>query len=315
MTAPFDCVVTVMTPATPGAVAIFQLSGDIDAAMASLCDDDGWPVGSVRLRQLGDIDECLIARPHTDMLQIMPHGGPRIRQRLLTWMAEHGLTTDSDIASPSLLFPEAQDEIEARMLLAMSKATSPLAIDLLACQPQRWRMNTSWDEQDEHRSRRLSHLLQPPRVVVVGAANVGKSTLLNALLGRERTITHDEPGTTRDWVACHVDCGGLVVQWHDTPGRRDTEDMIEAEAISLSRRLEDDADLLVAVADADSSWPDLNRTPDLRIASKSDQGSRCDADLACSAHTGEHLDTLVKRIRTTLIPDVDIESQRPWRFD
>ena len=315
MSAPIDCTVTVMTPFTPGAVAILQLSGSIDAAMARLCGDGDWPVGCVRLRQLSDIDECLIARPHSNMLQIMPHGGPRIRQRLLTWMAGHGLTTENDITSPCLLFPEAQDEIEARMLLAMSKATSPLALDLLACQPQRWRSNTSWDQQDEQRSKRLSHLLQPPRVVVVGTTNVGKSTLLNALLGRERTIAHDEPGTTRDWVACHVDCGGLVVQWHDTPGRRRTEDMIEAEAINLSRRLEDDADLLIAVADAESPWPELNRAPDLRIASKSDQGHRHDADLACSAHTGEHLDTLVKRIRTALIPDADLESQRPWRFD
>lgn len=311
----YNCSVSVMTAATPGAVAILQLTGDIDAAIEHLCETGPWPVGCVRLRRLGDIDECLMARPHIDVLQIMPHGGPRIRQCLLAWMADLGLTIDDDVPSPQLLFPEAQDEIEARMLLAMSKATSPLAIELLASQPERWRTQTSWDAHDEARSIRLAHLLHPPRVVIVGEANVGKSTLLNTLLGRERIITHDEPGTTRDWVACNVDCGGLVVQWHDTPGRRETTDMIEAEAIALSNRLEEEADLLIAVADSQSAWPDLTRPPDLRVASKSDRGSRSDADLECSAHTGEHLDTLIRRIRTALVADADLQSPRPWRFD
>ena len=68
-------------------------------------------------------------------------------------------------------------------------------------------------------------------VAIVGAPNRGKSTLLNALLGDDRAIVSDIPGTTRDTVedACTLD--GLRFRFIDTAGLRDTDDVVEAEGI------------------------------------------------------------------------------------
>ena len=71
-------------------------------------------------------------------------------------------------------------------------------------------------------------------MVLVGAPNAGKSSLSNALLGRDASIVSPEAGTTRDAVSARIDLAGLVVEWFDLPGVRETEDCIEREAIGLA---------------------------------------------------------------------------------
>ena len=60
MTSSVDCTVSAMTPATPGAVTILQLVGDMDVALPRLCGKGPWEIGTVRLRQIEDIDDCLL---------------------------------------------------------------------------------------------------------------------------------------------------------------------------------------------------------------------------------------------------------------
>ena len=67
----------------------------------------------------------------------------------------------------------------------------------------------SLSEEDLARSRRLNRLIEPPLVVVVGAANVGKSTLGNALVGRSMSIATDLPGSTRDYTSGRVELAGV----------------------------------------------------------------------------------------------------------
>ena len=97
--------------------------------------------------------------------------------------------------------------------------------------------------------RALWWLLHPPRVAVVGVANVGKSTLANQLFAQERSITADLPGTTRDWVGEIADVNGLAVMLVDTPGLRATADPIERAAIDRGREQIAAADLVVLVLD------------------------------------------------------------------
>ena len=86
-------------------------------------------------------------------------------------------------------------------------------------------------------------------VAIVGRPNVGKSSLLNALLRENRAIVTEIPGTTRDTLEEALDLGGLAVRLIDTAGIREPGDRIEREGIARTRRAVDEADLVLAVLD------------------------------------------------------------------
>jgi len=86
-------------------------------------------------------------------------------------------------------------------------------------------------------------------VAIVGRPNVGKSTLLNALLSEERAIVTPIPGTTRDTIEEDASLGGIPVRWIDTAGLRDAQHPIEAEGVRRTRGAIDRADLLLLLVD------------------------------------------------------------------
>lgn len=88
------------------------------------------------------------------------------------------------------------------------------------------------------------------KVALIGAPNVGKSSLLNALLSRERAIVSPLAGTTRDIVEDHLRLSGLHLILTDTAGIRETEEAIEQEGIRRSRQAMQSADLILLVLDA-----------------------------------------------------------------
>jgi tRNA modification GTPase len=87
------------------------------------------------------------------------------------------------------------------------------------------------------------------RVCICGRPNVGKSSLLNALLGQERVIVTPVPGTTRDVIEEAINLDGLPVVLWDTAGLRETDDQIEQMGVSLSREYLEKADALIVVLD------------------------------------------------------------------
>ena len=87
-------------------------------------------------------------------------------------------------------------------------------------------------------------------VAIVGATNVGKSTLLNALLGEERAIVSDIPGTTRDTIEDVLNIEGVLFRFIDTAGLRSTDDSIEALGIDRSYDKMDKASLVLLLIDA-----------------------------------------------------------------
>ncbi len=89
---------------------------------------------------------------------------------------------------------------------------------------------------------------------IVGRPNAGKSTLFNALLGRERAIVSDIPGTTRDTVEERVSLGGVVLRLIDTAGLRDTEDAVERLGVERSRAAMEGAELILAVTDGSADF-------------------------------------------------------------
>ncbi len=102
--------------------------------------------------------------------------------------------------------------------------------------------------EDSFRSGRV--LREGARVAIIGKPNAGKSTLLNNLLGEERSITSDIPGTTRDTIEEVCDVNGIPVRFIDTAGLRDTQDPIEKEGAKRAYDAAQTADLCLLVLDS-----------------------------------------------------------------
>lgn len=135
-------------------------------------------------------------------------------------------------------------------------------------------------------------------VAIVGRPNAGKSTLLNALAGREAAITSEVAGTTRDVIEVRMDLSGLAVTLLDTAGLRDTEDQIEAIGVARAIERAKQADLRVFLLD-DGDIPLLEPVADdLVVRGKADLGGA--GDLRVSGKTGEGIDALVAAITARL---------------
>jgi tRNA modification GTPase len=143
-------------------------------------------------------------------------------------------------------------------------------------------------------------------VALVGAPNVGKSLLFNALLGAGRAIVTPVAGTTRDLLTERCDIGGLAVTLIDTAGVRESEEPVEREGIARARQAADVADVRVVVLDRSQPHPDATslergRATTVIVANKSDLPSAWRADeerdaVAVSALTGEGLDVVRQAI-------------------
>lgn len=146
------------------------------------------------------------------------------------------------------------------------------------------------------------------RVVIAGAPNAGKSSLLNALAKRDAAIVSEEAGTTRDVIEVHLDLGGVPVMLIDTAGLRAAEGKVEAEGIRRAVARAGDADLVLWIVDATSPQWDAPES----IARGQGEGGAADRPVAVlnkidlaradgagrdalrvSAKTGEGLEQLV----------------------
>jgi len=152
-------------------------------------------------------------------------------------------------------------------------------------------------------------------VALVGAPNAGKSSLLNALVGRERAIVSPTAGTTRDVIEATIDLGGIPIRLLDTAGIGAPRDAIEAEGMRRSQEAIDESDLLLVVVDGSRapSCVVLEATEKRRrilVRTKSDLPSDPSAALIhdaidVSAVTGTGLDGLAQRISAAMASGTD----------
>lgn len=154
-------------------------------------------------------------------------------------------------------------------------------------------------------------------VVLVGAPNVGKSSLFNALLGEARAIVTEVPGTTRDAIEAVLDLPGWPLRLVDTAGLRDTNDQVEQLGIATSGRYLEQAAIVLVCGDSAESMAAVSlaaraRTtvPVITVATKADLVSsryQPAADIAVSAHTGVGLQALL----TLLVEKLSREHGEP----
>jgi tRNA modification GTPase len=168
-------------------------------------------------------------------------------------------------------------------------------------------------------SYRLGKLIRSGiKLALIGRPNVGKSSLFNALLGRERAIVTHLPGTTRDTLNEPFVINGVPVDLMDTAGIRETEDIVEQIGVEKTKTAITEADLIIAVIDATSTLPpeeielfkefpvslyainkcDLGVTPSEEAMSEL---SGCDRVVKISALTGEGIDALREAIHRMIV--------------
>ena len=146
------------------------------------------------------------------------------------------------------------------------------------------------------------------RVVIVGRPNVGKSTLMNALVGIDKSITSSEPGTTRDVVTHEVTLGGLPITLLDTAGIRETRDEIEAEGVSRATEEIGRASAIISLFCHNiKPVENIKLTNQISVFTKrdlkKDKGS-FRADISVSAKTGSGIKELKSLITKTLAGSV-----------
>jgi tRNA modification GTPase len=154
------------------------------------------------------------------------------------------------------------------------------------------------------------HLTSPWRVVVAGAANVGKSSLVNALAGYQRSIVAATPGTTRDVVSVLLAIEGWPIEVADTAGWRATDLPVEQEGIARAREALTAADLCLWVLDASAPpvWPDPNLGPVKLVVNKVDLPPAWPIEETAaqqvSAKTGAGLPQLCQALAAWLVPQI-----------
>jgi len=211
------------------------------------------------------------------------------RDKLLSWLAHIELSID---------YPEHEEEAMNRESI-LNEGTSWLA-----------EMNQLLKTAEIGRV-----LREGVKTAILGRPNVGKSTLLNAILGEDRAIVHEIPGTTRDVLTEQVQLGDVVLRLMDTAGIRETDDPIESIGVEKSNSAAMDAELILYVMDM-SKPPQAEDMDNLKllegknvlvVLNKSDlpvadgwEAVNMPA-FAISAHTRQGLDELYAQIQQTAL--------------
>ena len=161
------------------------------------------------------------------------------------------------------------------------------------------------------------------RVVLAGRTNAGKSSLFNAILKEERAIVSDIEGTTRDWLESWASINGIPVRLFDTAGLRETEDVVEAQGVQLTKNLTKDADVVLYLIDSktdadeeDKDFIDNCNEPVIIVWNKADISDAEDNQfekydqVKISAKKGTGLKDLFSKISNILTAGLPTERQQ-----
>jgi tRNA modification GTPase len=274
-------VVVELTPPGRGAVAVVVVAGPDALRSVSNCfvARSGHAIGDVPMGRivLGHWggrggEELIVCRRDEKKIEVHCHGGMAAVEavisrllsegcRRLTWQEWISQSAPDRIqAAASIALADAVTERTAAILLdqlngALSRAIRQAIANVSAAD---WSAATEAVDELLRRQEVGLHLTNPWRVVVFGAPNVGKSSLINALAGYGRAIVSPTPGTTRDVVTVQMAIDGWPVQLSDTAGFRETQDQLESAGIKLAASTLSRAELAIFVHDAAQLLDDLS---------------------------------------------------------
>lgn len=338
----------VLTPRGRGAVAVVAVEGPDAVAAVDRCFRAAnkkalvdQPIGRIVYGHWGgsDGEDLVVCRCSEQSLEIHCHGGRQSSEQLVADLRDVGCEL---IESDDWLRRQYDCPLSAAAHVALTQATTSRAAAILldqyhgALRQEIEAILAALADQDvQQAAARLAHLLQlakfgqqltePWRVVIAGPPNVGKSSLINALVGYERAIVYDQPGTTRDVVSSTTAIRGWPVQLSDTAGIHDTSDPMETAGIALARERHRGSDLTIWVLDAvevprtgGQIWPlarrqaeavgiSLDRDQTLIVINKIDLISypvACRESIDTSTLTGAGIEQLLAEIASRLVPDV-----------
>lgn len=221
-------------------------------------------IGQVRYGswQSGHESESVVVTPIADdHFEIHCHGGSAATSRVLDQLASRGVAiVDADAWQRLGGVPRLIAEAESVLSACVTERTAAIAMGQVRGAMQAWCADQieslspeTLPEIQTEGTAMLRHatvttrLDRPFRVVLVGAPNVGKSSLVNAIVGYDRSITMDLPGTTRDVLHADTVIDGLPIRVSDTAGMRESDDAIEREGVTRARAAAEQADLIVHV--------------------------------------------------------------------
>lgn len=332
------CQVAILTPAGRGAVATVSVAGRRatervaalfrSAAGRPLAD---FPCGRIVFGRWAAAEatgeEVVVCRRAADEVEVHCHGGRLAARTIVDSLVARGAL---EISWQDLAAQQGVGRIEAEARVALAAARTQRAAAVLLDQ-LRGALRSSLTAaitlirrgdtaqaarilSDLQRDAKVGlHLTEPWRVVLTGRPNVGKSSLINAILGFERCLVHAEPGTTRDVVTSQTALDGWPVELADTAGLHDSLDEIETAGVQRARQQLQQADLIVLVFDISTPWTEADEALLAEWPGAIVAHNKCDlvpaprADrppgLMVSAAQGQGIDMLVSEIARRLVPE------------
>lgn len=357
---------TRLTPSVPAGIATLAISGpdalrclaahvELRVAQPKLnrIHYGQWTIRGTDGHELGceQVVVCLVA---ADTVEVHCHGGPAVCSALLqqleasgcqvvdpqdwpSWASglpgriEQAAENDLKLAATDRVAAALLDQLQGALRRSLERIRAQVIAQDTAAAIESLASLQAW-------GRLGQKLTQGWRVVLAGPPNVGKSSLLNRLVGRTQAIVHPEAGTTRDWIESPAVFDGWPVLLTDTAGLRASQDAIESEGVRRAYAQIATADLLVLTVDATQgmqpmhhaaiaafqgpivlAWNKVDLLSEARVPAVSELG-RTDARLAdrvaVSASHAPGVDALAHAVVRRLVPHAPPAGQAlPFRIE